>query len=1012
MVNYIRRWAQVGWLALVATILLARVEPASGGGVNPAGELVIRSWSTEAGLPQNTVNAIVQTRDGYLWIGTRDGLARFDGLRFTVFGLAEGLPSVEVQTLYEDRKGTLWIGTSGGGLSRWASGRIETISFPTHLAASGTVGSLAEDASGRLWIGTRAGLTIWEHGRFAQSEELTALGRSGIRSLLLSRTGTMWIATLSQGLYEFRDNRLRESKGPFPNERILAYCLLEDSAGDLWTSVGNGTVLRLSGGVWHAYTETNGLPFAYITCLAQDPAGTLWAGSLDDGLFCFDGDRFHAVRKAQGLSANDIRSLGADHEGHLWVGTRTGGLNRLGRRKLVSYGAGQGLTNDYTRSVAETPDGVLWVGTTGGGLYRGGAEGFRSVAPYHASVESVLAARDGTLWWGAARGLLRMQTGGSISAYTNEPWLGPAAVTALAEDGTGRLWAGTSEGRLVCFQDGVFREVAEALARGPITSLAPEPGGALWVGSMAGGLRRFDPLKGSAQSVQGLSSQSIRTLHLDTAGTLWVGTAGGGLNWLAEQTVFQVGSREGLNADTVAQIVEDRLGFLWLGTSRGVIRVRKTDLKDVAIGRSARLNVRAFGINEGMATEECSSGFCPAGLRTRAGRICISTVKGLVLFDPDEIYPGVRAPRVLLEEVLVGGTQRDALQGDPEARPADPAGSSGPLRRLVLQRGDRELEMRYTAIHFEAPERLRFRYRLDGVDGSWIDAGSRRTAYYTRLPHGRFVFRVAAGNLDGSWSDPIPLLAVTVQPYVWETPWFIAAVSVGALGLLTGGIRLLERRRYRRRLALVETRAAVERERLRISQDMHDDIGTILTQVSQLSDLGQSETSTEKPLRANFEKIGSHARAAVQALDEIVWATNPKNDNLSRFAEYICRFADELFEMSPVRCWQDVPTSLPSLPLSAELRHNVFLALKEAFNNVLKHSGATEVWLKLSLDAASARVSVEDNGRGFDVTRIAPGGNGLENMRSRLVECGGRMELLSAPGQGTTVRFHFPLPAE
>jgi ligand-binding sensor domain-containing protein len=297
------------------------------GGPGTAEGLVFRAWGTEAGLPQNTVNAIVQTRDGYLWLGTRDGLARFDGIRFTVFGLRDGLQSVDVQALLEDAAGTLWIGTTGGGLSRMSGGRIETISAAQQLADD-NVSSLAEDKGRELWIGTRTGLRFLRDGQVVANEKLDGLARTAINSLLCARDGAMWIGTARQGLYEYKDNQLAEAPGPPGNEKILAYCLLEDHAGNLWASVGNGKVLCLQQGNWRVYTEAEGLPFAYVTCLTEDADGTIWAGSLDDGLYRFDSGHFLPVRKEDGLSAGDIRSLRPDNEGNLWVGTRTGGLNR------------------------------------------------------------------------------------------------------------------------------------------------------------------------------------------------------------------------------------------------------------------------------------------------------------------------------------------------------------------------------------------------------------------------------------------------------------------------------------------------------------------------------------------------------------------------------------------------------------------------------------------------------------------------------------------------------------
>jgi len=328
---------------------------------------------------------------------------------------------------------------------------------------------------------------------------------------------------------------------------------------------------------------------------------------------------------------------------------------------------------------------------------------------------------------------------------------------------------------------------------------------------------------------------------------------------------------------------------------------------------------------------------------------------------------------------------------------------------VTIPPGQRDIEFHYTGLSFVAPAKVHFRYRLKGYDPEWIEAGPRRVAYYQRISPGDYVFEVAAGNANNVWTETPTALAVTVQPYFWEAPWFPVVSSLLVLGGLAGTVGWLARRRYRRRLAQLETRHAIERERLRISQDIHDDIGSILTRVTMLSDVGQSEADGEVAPK-QFERIGDQVRAAVVALDEIVWATNPKDDNLPRFAEYVGRFADECFENTAVRCWQEMPADLPVLPLRADVRHNVFLAVKEALNNILKHSGATEVWLRLTLADSEVCVQLEDNGHGFTPEKVTPDGHGLGNMRSRLAECGGSTTLTSAPGHGVRIRFAFPLP--
>ena len=993
-------------LLLAGRVLAATNEPAG---------LVIRSWDTEAGLPQNTVNVITQTRDGYLWLGTRDGLARFDGVRFTVFGLHEGLPSVEVQVLCEDRNGTLWIGTGGGGLSRLVDGRIEAV--PAPRLSGDNISSLTEDAEGNLWIGTRTGLTLWRENQVVTQTNLAPFRRAAINALLRRRDGSMWVATARQGLFEFKDNRLEESRGPAGDEQIFAYCLLEDRRGNLWASVGNGKVLcREQGqGTWRTYGETNGLPFVYVTSLTEDADGTIWAGTLDEGLYRFTAGRFTAIRKADGLSANDIRSLAVDREGNLWAGTRTGGLNRITHRNLIYFGLQQGLTNDFTRSVAETADGTLWVGTIGGGLQVGRDNRFTRIANetpiwWVAFVNSVLAASDGSVWYGGRGALARLRAGKleKLYDYNSEAWLRVAFVTALCEDLNGGLWVGTSEGRLEHFQNGVFTEFPLPIARGSINTLVQQPDGYVWVGSEAGGLKRIRADSAAVLSLtQGLGSQSIRTLYRDAAGTLWIGTAGGGLSRWREGSMTTFTAAQGLTAKTVSQIVEDDTGDLWLGSNRGIFRVHKSDLNQLAAGLLAFVHPRVFGVSDGMPIEECSSGFCPAGLKTHAGMVCFSTVRGLVLLDPRRQETNAPAPVVLLEELLVNAQPSLARP----LRAGEPAtASTNGLLRVRVPPGGRDVELHYTGISFTAPEKISFRYRLEGLDKNWVEAGGRRTALYPGLPVGEYVFHLSACNADGLWSEDLPLLKISVEPYLWETTPFRLMALLAGIGLLVGVARLVERRRYKRRLALVVTQHAVERERLRISQDMHDDIGSILTQVSQLSDLGQSDPAAAITTQKQFERIGLQARGAVQSLDEIVWATNPKNDNLPQFAEYVCRFADECFDASTIRCWQEVPTRLPNLPLRTDVRHNVFLAIKEAFTNALKHSRATEIWLRLELRDSEVSISVKDNGRGFQLEKIASGSNGLENMRARLAECGGRVEFTSSSAQGTEIKFIFLLP--
>lgn len=977
---------------------------------------VVRPWGTEAGLPQNTVSTIIQTRDGYLWLGTLAGLARFDGVSFKVFGLADGLPNLQVRSLFEDATGDLWIGTIGGGLSRMRAGRIESIRGES---ASGdeTITSITAEADGRLWIGSNEGLLFWERGRLYRDAALARLQRDYIRAMLPTRNGAMWISAGSS-LYLWQNGTLATETGPAPDTNISPYCLLEDRRGNLWASIGNGKVLcRQPDGVWKRYNQDQGLPFAYVTCLAEDDKGVVWAGSLDAGLYYFERDQFHLLPAKVGLSDNAIRSLLPDREGNLWVGHRTSGLDRLTASKVTTLDADLGLTNDYVRSVAEAPDGKLWLGTTGGGIYRtldGRLQALTNTQynTYYPFVEAILVTRDGSVWWGGANCLLRWKDNQIAEAFTSPPqtwepasktpdWMFSTAVTALQEINAGvGLWLGTSQGKVIRFTEGQFQVLPERLGRGAITSFSQETDGALWIGSLAGGLSRWQDGQVTTFSAKdGLPSNHVRALHRSTDGALWIGTGGAGLIRFKDGQFRNFGAQQGLGDDTISQLLEDDAGDLWLGCNRGIFRIRRSELDDLTAGRRNFVHPQSFGLNAGLLAEECSGGSTPTACKLRSGKLAFATVKGVVIIDPKLQEFDSLPPMVLLEEV----------RADRKVVPighVTPGRNAGPTLAVTLPPGSREGEFHYTGINFRSPERVRFRFKLSNVDSDWVEADTRRVAYYNPLNPGSYEFHVTACNAAGVWSSQEAILAVTVLPHFWETRWFRILIVLGVSSLLVSGVSSFVRQRYKRRLALLELQNAVARERLRISQDMHDQIGGILTRVSILSDVGQDENETPA-VREQFHRIGGQVRAAVQGLDEIVWATNPRNDNLPQFADYVGRFADECFEGTGVRCWHDLPTDLPNLPLRADLRHNVFLAIKEACNNVLKHSGATEVWLRLSLKNSRVLVEIEDNGRGFTPEQVAPGGNGLDNMTSRLTESAGRAVFLSAPGKGTIVRLSF-----
>jgi signal transduction histidine kinase/ligand-binding sensor domain-containing protein len=970
---------------------------------------LVRSWQTEQGLPHNMVLAITQTRDGYLWLGTANGLARFDGVHCRVFGLRDGLNSLQISALLEDTHGALWIGTVGGGLSCYDRGTIKTFNARDGLSGD-AINALLEDAAGNLWVSTTIGLCRKVHGKFQPvAQELNSFY---ICSLAKDQHGGVWVGTLHNGLLRFQDGRYSTVAGPAGSKTIVGYSLLVDNRDRLWVAEHNGSVLCLENRTWTRYGPNDGLPRVFINNLAQTADGTIWAGSLDEGLFYLRDGKFKPIRVKDGLSDDAFCSLFVDPEQNVWAGTRSGGLNRISPKKISVCRV---LDDDSERlplSMAQTTNGDLWVSASGHGIFhwRGGQfEQLLRDPPIsgHLFVGALLGASDGSLWWGAGPALFQWKDGVLLATHDREPWLTGDRVLCLCENRGGGIWVGTYNGQLRLLQAGKFSPV-NGLSGKPVTALAQEPDGALWIGTLGGGLARF--LNGKLStftSKDGLRSNLIRTLFLDAAGTLWIGTIDGGLSRWANGRLVSFTTQLGLVDDSIQQIQEDDHGCLWLGCNRGISRVSKQALDDLAEGKPGVVHPLVFGHPEGMISEQCEGNF-GASLRTRSGQLCFCTAKGIVIIDPVQQTADATPPTVLMEDILVDREVTKIPFQDAATRGA------GATEMPKIGPGRHSLEFHYTGLSFGAPEKVRFRYRMEGLDPEWVEAGEGRVARYSYVPPGQYHFHVIACNNDGLWNETGAQVSFMVLPHFWQTAWFFVLLVLALLGLTGGGIRYVERRRYQTRLKRLELEQATERERARIARDLHDELGSSLTRISMLSDLGQSPDNTADQLKARVGKISNFAVRTARSLDEIVWAVNPRNDSLRSLLEYLTQFARELFEDTDVHCRFQIPEDLPRSSLPPEMRHNLFLVVKEALANALKHAQADEVCLRAQIVSQNIEISVHDDGAGFDPAPIQKGTarNGLKNMRQRIEFLGGKFAIQTAPGHGTTITVTVSCPME
>lgn len=726
-------------------------------------------WQTKDGLPQNTITAIAQTPDGYLWLGTREGLIRFDGARFTVFD-SKTTPEItqdQVLSLLADRQGRLWIGTWGGGLVQLEGGRFTRFSSEDGLPGD-LIATIFEDRKGRLWIGTDgAGLARAEAGtgsnpemgkpqRFVAEPSRGALGLS-IRDIT-EDDGGLWVAT-EAGLARLDPNGNLDSFGPAEGlSRTSVRSLLRDRSGTLWVGTDLG-LNRYRDGKFTVLTRADGLSHNVIVSLVEDRDGNVWIGTDGGGINRWHNGALTSFTSKHGLSNDSILSMLEDREGSLWIGTNLGGLNRLKNGRFTPLGKREGLSEDYIRAVYEDRQGTLWIGTEGGGLNRirdGVVTTFTTKDGLSNDIVfAIVEDRDGSLWIGTDNGLTRLRNG-RFDVFHAEMGMSNDSVLALHEDRQGTLWIGTYAGGLNRYKDGKFTAFTtkQGLSHDTVNVITEDRDNNLWIGTRGGGLNRYKDGKFTAFTTKdGLSDNLVFALHEDGDGALWIGTYGGGLTRLKGGRFSVVSERQGLFDNVVHRIIEDGRGDVWMSTNRGIFRVAKRELDEVADGTRSALTPAVYGTADGMRNVECNGG-ASAGALTRAGVVWFPTIAGAVAIDPARLATNTLMPPVTIEHVLVDGAV---------------VPSTGTVN---LPAEAQTLEVRFTALSLIDPLAVRFRYRLEGLEDEWVQAEGRRTAYYSKLPPGDYRFRVIAANNDGVWNEEGAAIEVSVAPLLQETLWF------------------------------------------------------------------------------------------------------------------------------------------------------------------------------------------------------------------------------------------------
>ncbi len=960
-----------------------------------------QTWTTEQGLPGDTVRAIQQTRDGYLWVATQGGLARFDGVRFHVFNQqnVKEFRTNECSELLEDASGQLWIGTVGGGLLRYAAGKFTAYGRAEGLPTDVVI-RLYADRAGRLWITSYESLTMFDGVKFTTFN--TADGGRSVYAIPFyeDEAGRVWFFnsrgsnfTNSSSLGFYADGRLHtgdEAARLFPVK-------FPSNAGGLPVRDAFWVQSRETGKLTRLPFAAGGAPEAEVKYEAQsvparayeDAQGRLWIITSSQELFLLSDGALRRVT-ANAAPRGAINALHADREGNLWMATNNG-LTRLKAQAFAAYTTADGLAHESPWTIYEDSRGELWIGTTDGvNRWRGGGKFDTYTARdgmAGSAVVTIAEDASGRLWFGSTEGLTSYKDG-RFQAYTRREGLLNENVRAVQVDRRGRLWVGTVGG-LHLYEGGRFKPytTADGLAHNSVLFIYEDGGGALWIGTPAGLNRLRDERFEAFTTADGLASNIVLGAHETGDGALWFGTLGGGLARFKDGRFKSVTSAAGLGDDTITRVLEDGAGNFWMGSTRGVLRASLKDLNDYADGRARAVTCVVYGKADGLPSIDCSGGTQPAGWRTRAGKLWFPTAQGVAVIDPSRLARNELAPPVVVERLVVDRA---------EVALAD---------SLRLPRGSRAVEFHFTALSFVDPSKVKFRYLLEGFDRDWVEAGARRDAFYTNLPPGSYRFRVLAANDDGVWNAEGATLAFTLPPYFYQTRWFYLAAALLTAAAMWGVYQLRVRQLKREFAAVLE-------ERGRIARELHDS-------------LAQGFTSISIHLEAVNAKMGAPHDAAREHLNQ---ARLLVRSSLAEARRTVRNLRSELLEagdlgaaLSQVAGQLTAGTNVPAevtvtgaaRPLNERVESNLLRVGQEALTNAVRHAGARAVRVRLEYGDRRVCLRVEDDGHGFDVhtTDAAAngGGFGLRGMRERLTQIGGALSVESLPGRGTQITATVPL---
>ena len=1002
-------------------------------------DLRFEHLSLEDGLSQSLVLCIAQDSDGFLWFGTEDGLNRYDGYNFKVYRHSSAdrssLTNNYVYCLYKDSKGSLWIGTWGGGLDCYDARKDEFVHYSPsdHLALPGIdkVTGIFEDSRNVLWITTWGGglcrvdranqriehvpLYSFAHQK-AQFDTLHGIAEDIMGRIWVGgfRTGVIVFDPRNDTCIVYRHNANDPGSLSYDNTQVV----YRDRKGTMWIGTWGGGLDRYDppGGRFVSYRHSEhshrSLCSDVVFSILEDSNGSLWIGT-QDGLSCFDSSRTSFVNHTFdpsnrfSLPANRVQSLFEDAGGILWLGTADG-LAKLTKRLQAfrtlfptSKDMSSGTANVF--GLCEDHAGNIWIGTYGDGVYCY-QQGPGTIRRYHhddadprsLSNDIALALcvdNAGSVWIGTYGGGVDRYVpgqGGFVhhrNVLNNENSLTNDFVRSLFADSRGRIWIGTGGKGLDCLYPGQNhfvhykhdRNVPESLSDEEIECIAEDKSGAIWIGTASGGIGRlaeggdgFSHYLHDPTGKNCLSDNHVYAIHESDDGTIWIGTAGGGLNRLdpATGTFKCFTEQDGLANNVVYGIVESQRGTLWLSTNKGLSRF--------TISSGA---IKNFDGTDGLQSQEFNfNSYC----LLEDGEVLFGGIKGVNIFKPDEVQENTHVPPIVLTSFFVLG------------EPVFLEQSLQITNAVQLSYKQNSFAFEFAALDFVASRKNQYAYRLEGVDDDWNRSGTRRYVNYTQVEPGEYVFRVKGSNNDHLWNTRGASLRIIIKPPFWATIWFKVLVVLSFLAIATFAYR------YR-----VGRLLEVERMRLRIANDLHDDIGSNLSSIALTNEMVAKNLPQDDQMRSQLLATGSSARQTANALRDIVWLIHPDHDAIE---DLILKLRDTAAVMlGTIEYSFDCPEGALKRIRDIGFKRNLFLVFKEILHNIVKHSSATHVTIQITEGHRLLEMSITDDGVGFDLTGESKG-NGLKSLRTRTAQMRGIVDIKSNPGKGTTVRVVARIP--